>query len=507
MRYCVGRLNKPPKNLKQKTARGIAASLIAAVGTNAIRIASLAILGRIIAPGEFGVVAVAMTVVVIVQNVRDIGLGSALKQRQNLQDSEVRSAFAFSIWLGCFLSAAMAISAPWIGSAFREPAAVPLLRALSLMFALRGVSMVSYALAQREFEFGKLAYIDTISYGIGSVATIVLALMGQGAWAIVWGDLIEVALSAVALLWIRPPLVSLRVNWRVLRPLLGMGTGYTINQIAGAFATQGDNAVVSRELGRDLLGYYSRAYDMVRIPSMMFTSIVGSVLFPAFATLQNDPVRLGVAFRRTLFATAAILIPASVGLIVLAPEVVFILIGPQWTDAVLPFQIMGASMLFRTSYKIGAIVALSAGDATRTAVTQTIYALLVVVGATIATRWGIAGVAATTATAVALNFFMLAGMGLRHTNLGWLDLFAAHREPLFAGLLTLIGAWSTAAMLRELHAPVAVTLVATTVVGAIGPSLLAYRGIRRPGSDWHWVWDTLRSGLKKKKKKARAPTT
>ncbi|HPH65107.1 MAG TPA: lipopolysaccharide biosynthesis protein [Kofleriaceae bacterium] len=492
-------------SLRTKTTRGIASSLLGVVGTNIVRIASIAILARLLTPADFGIVAVAMTVVMLVQNVRDIGVGGAIVQRKDLTIDELRSAFAFSVWLGFALTAVMALTAPWIADLFGEPKAVPYIRALSAMFAIRGLSMVPYVLLQREFGFRHIAIIDTGTYAIGSLASVVLAAMGFGAWSIVWGDLIEIGLGVIAIWWVRRPPFALRIHWQHLRGLLGIGAGYTVVQLANVAATQSDNAIVSRQLGGDALGFYSRAYDMVRIPSMMFTSIVGSVMFPAFATLQNDAERLGQAFRRSLFATAVILTPASIGLIVLAPEVIATVIGPQWTNTVLPFQIMGATMLFRTSYKIGAIVARASGDAARTAVTQAVYAVAVIAGAIFASRWGIAGVATSTAIAVTLNFLMLTGLGMHYTNLKWWDVVNAHRQAVLAGLLTLAGAWPTAWLLRQAGAPRVVTLVVTTLVGALGPLALAYRGVRNKGSDWHWVWEALRTGLRGKRKKKKVP--
>ena len=129
-----------PQGLRKKTTRSIAWSLLGSVGTNVVRIISLAILGRLLAPHDFGIVATAMTVIVLVQSVRDIGVGGALIQRKNLTQPEIDSAFAFSTWLGLALTLVMLLAAPLIGAAFDQPRAVPLLRALSVMFALRGVS-------------------------------------------------------------------------------------------------------------------------------------------------------------------------------------------------------------------------------------------------------------------------------------------------------------------------------------------------------------------------------
>jgi O-antigen/teichoic acid export membrane protein len=486
------------RGLRKKSARGMAWTLAGALGTNVIRVAALAALGRLLAPEDFGVVATAMTVMVLVQSVRDIGVGGAIIQRKDLDRAEVASAFAFSMWLGVGLSIAMLIAAPLVGDAFDMPDAVPLLRVMSAMFVLKGLSTIPYTMCQREFKFRALTIIDLTAFTIGSAASVAFAAMGSGPWALVWGDLIEVALGVAALLYLRPPPWSFRVRWHDLRALLGFGAGYTVAQLANVVALQGDNAVVGRRLGKSALGYYSRAYDLVRFPSMVFTSVVGSVMFPAFAKLQDDPARLGLAFRRTLFATAVVLLPASAGLVVLAPEVIRIVIGPQWTSAVLPFQIMAATMLFRTSYKVGAIVARSAGDVIGTVISQATYAVLVIGGAIIGARWGIHGVATSTAAAVFVNFFMLTTVGKRFTTLRWRDILAAHVEGAVAAALVIATAGPVAWFLREAGAPLAIIVIATVIAGAIGPLAMAWAGVRRAGSDWAWVWETIAAGIARK---------
>jgi PST family polysaccharide transporter len=489
------------RGLRKKTARGMAWTLAGAAGTNVVRVASMAALGRLLAPDDFGVVATAMTAMVLVQSVRDVGVGVAIIQRKNLDDAEIDSAFAFSSWLGVVLAIAMVLAAPLVGDAYGMPDAVPLLRVMALMFAMRGVSTVPFTLCQREFRFRALAIVDFTGYTVGSIASIALAAAGAGAWALVWGDVIETALGVALLLALRPPRWTLRVRWPHLRELLGFGVANTVAQIANVAATQGDNAVVGRVLGKSPLGYYARAYDLVRFPSTVFTSVAGAVLYPAFATVQEDRARTALAFRRALFATAVVLLPASAGLVVLAPEVIRIVIGPQWGHAVRPFQIMAITMLFRTSYKLGAIVARAAGDVYGVAVTQIAYAVLVIGGAALGVRWGIAGVATTTACAVGANFVMLTALGLRSTELRWGGVLAAHVEGAVAAALVLATAWPVAWALRGAHASMFVVVPATIAAGVIGPAVLAWRGVRRPGSDWAWLWSTMRDAVARRSSK------
>ena len=104
-------------------------------------------------------------------------------------------------------------------------------------------------------------------------------------------------------------------------------------------------------------------------------------------------MRLAAAYLRAVALIALLVLPLSAALILLAPEVVRVALGPRWGLAVAPFQILGIGMLFRTSYKMSDSIARSTGAVYRRAWRQVIYAALVVVGAWVGQHWGIAGVA------------------------------------------------------------------------------------------------------------------
>src|SRR5262249_28739893 len=159
--------------------------------------------------------------------------------------------------------------------------------------------------------------------------------------------------------------------------------GQSAASLANYFANQGDYMVVGRMLDTAELGVYQRAYELMRVPANVFTNVAGSVLFSAFAKVQDDPERAGRAMKRAMFACAAVILPASAGLIVLAPEAIRIVLGPKWGSAVWPFRIMAISMLFRTTYKLGALVGRSSGEVFKIALWQTIYAVCVIGGALI----------------------------------------------------------------------------------------------------------------------------
>jgi PST family polysaccharide transporter len=491
----------PTKGLGKKTLRGITWTLIGSVLSNGVRIVVLALLGRLIAPAEFGQVAAGLTAIAFAQAFKGVGLGLALVQRKELSTAHIEAAFGFSLLFSFTLSAAMFLCAPLIGDLYGIPESTPLLRALSVMFLLNGLGSTSSSLSQRDMNFRALVLIDFGGYVCGCTTAITLAFSGAGAWSLVIGYLVEASIGCIALLALRPP-PRPRIRWQPLRELLGFGGGQTAAGIANYFANQGDYIVVGRYLDAAALGFYTRAYELIRYPSLIFQNILGTVLFSSFSRLQGDPDRLGQAFRRVLFLNAAVLLPMSAGVIVLAPEAIRLLMGPGWDSAVLPLQVLALSMLFRTSYKAGGIVARSSKDVFQVAGWQVVYAVAVVGGALVSVRWGITGVSCTTAVAVALNFVALTRLALRRVTLDWGDIAAAHVPGLLAAALVVAGALPVAMLLREQGAGVVVVVIAGVLAGSIGPVALVMISLRRGNADWLWAWETLRQVAGKKRRKA-----
>jgi hypothetical protein len=173
----------------------------------------------------------------------------------------------------------------------------------------------------------------------------------------------------------------------------------------------------------------------------------------------------------------------------------------------LPFQIMATSMLWRTSYKAAAIVARSAGDVVAIAVWQVAYAVAVIGGAVISVRWGIAGVACSTAIAVFFHFTNLTRLALRRVPTVTAGaVLRAHVEGVVLAALALAGAVPVAWSMRATELGAAPTATAAIVAGVALPAAYAVWRIKRRATDWTWLVDRLRQMVKpKNKKKGKQP--
>jgi PST family polysaccharide transporter len=476
-----------PDRIGHHTRRGISWNLVGAVATNAMRLLTVVVLGRVLDSHDFGVVAAALSVTVLLHNVRDIGLGPALVQRASLDRAHVATAFAVSLYLGLAIALLLVLAAPLIGALYRIEESVPVLRALGAIFALRGVSAVSVVLCQRAMNFRAIALVDAGAYAAGTTVAMTLALRGAGPWSLVAGYLTEEALSAALYLYLRPPAASLRISGAPLRDLLGFGAGQTVIQLAGILATYGDNFVVGRVLGAGALGFYTRAYDLIKLPSAVFGNIVGNVLFPAFSRLQRDRERLASGFRRVMMVNALVLLPASAALIAIAPEAIRVVMGAHWDAAVLPFRILAVTMLMRTSYKVAAMVASAAGAVSAVAAANVVYMACVIAGAAVSVRWGIAGVATTTALSLVVVYVHCCYLAMQVSGVPTRALLAAHVPGLLVALLVGAAAWPAAMALRAAAVPAPLRFAAIAVLGialALAATALWLRPHRTGDAGW-----------------------
>jgi len=487
---------EPARDLAKRTSRGLSWNLIGNLGANALRIIIIPILGRLLTPHEFGLVAAALTVIAFATFLKDAGVGNALVQRKDLTEHHIEAAFSFSVLFGLGLAGILVLVAPAVARFYRVPELTAMVQVLAILFVFRGIVTVPQAIARRQMQFRALALIDLGSYFVGNLLVVILALSGVGAWSLIAGYLCETVLATIALFALRPIRYVVVPKLAYLRDLVAYGAGHMVGEIANYFAYQGDNMVIGNRLGASLLGLYTRAYDLMRYPAVAFSNVAGSVLFSAFSKIQDDQPRLGRVFRRSLFTVSVLLMPISVALFVLAPELIHLLLGDRWHDAVLPFQILAISMLPRTTFKLGVTIARAAGDVFWVALSNFAYGVMVVGGALFAVRWGISGVATSTAVAVYLNFFVLSYLGLRRTTLSWAGFFAAHVQPLVVAAFVLGAVWPMASLLRGAAAPAWVIVIVASIAGLAAGVLAMVLGVKRRNPDWRWFYDGLRARLR-----------
>ena len=436
---------------------------------------ALLVLARLLSPNEFGLYSAALIIVKFSAIFQGLGISPAIVQRPVLEERHLRVGFTLSLLLGLTVSTVVWATAPAIAGVLRLPDLAPVVRAICFVFLFQGTSMVALAAAQRALRFRWLALVDACAFAVGYVvAAPVLAWLGFGIWALVAALLIQQFIRMIVLLVGQPHPMRLLLERRAILELLHFGSGFTIARVFNYLATQADRLVVGRWLGADALGLYGLSSQLMTTPAVIVGQVLDRVLFPTMALVQEEPTRLARAYRSALSGCALLVLPASVVVAIVAPELVLVILGRGWEGVVAPLQILAFSMLFRTSYKLSDSVSRATGTVYARAWRQGVFTVGVFVGSLTGQLWGVEGVAFGVSVAFAVNFFLMAQLSLRVTKMSWTEFAGVHVPGLALAGVVGTGVWALVEWMRELQLPPLSLLVDAALVASAGSLLLCW---------------------------------
>ena len=431
-----------------------------------LRLATLAILARLLSPTEFGIFAAAVTVIELARPLGSLSVDHALVQSKSLSAETVAFASLFAIGLSSIVALLIVINADAVRLLYDDPEVPDLLAALALSLPLSTVSGLLLAVLRRKLAFRELSITVLLSSAVAAMTSVAVAVLGGGVWALVAGYYADLVLRAFfALRLVRLRLVRPRLGDEARR-LLRFGGGTTLSLTLNFWALHGDYVVIGSALGAKPLGFYSRAYQLISTVPGMLGNLHNMVLFPAFSRAQSDRTYLQRALLVGTEATAALTLPLCAWGLVLGPEVIVVLLGPGWDEAILPFQILSLGVYFRTGYRFAASIVWAKGRVFALSACQGIYGLLIVVGAVIGARWGIAGVAVATLVALFVFYVLLYGLTARTIGASLGSFLGVHVGPSAIFLIVLVTAAPVRWWLVELGAPPALVLIAAVGAGA-----------------------------------------
>lgn len=455
-------------SLTQRTLSGFAWMFSGSMAGAGLQLVVTMILARLLSPADFGLISAALVIIYFSEIFSSLGMGPALMQRKELEPRHISTGFTVNFFFTLLLAVLIYLTAPAIAAFYRLPALVPILQVLAIIFPIRGMAMLSEALLKRAGHFRQLATLDLISYVLGyALVGVGVAWMGFGVWALVVATIMQATLNSLLLFWRVPHSIRPRFDRSAFQDLMGFGGGITVANIANYFARQGDNLVVGRWLGAEALGFYGKAFSLMTLPTKQFSKVMDSVLFPVLSQVQDDRQRLAIGYQRGISVIALVVLPVSCFAIILAPEMIRVVYGPGWEPVIVPFQILCLSMFFRSAYKISASINKACGAVYSHASIQIIYGALVVGGAIMTQRWGLAGVAISSAIAIGVNYGLLSRISLHLANKSWREFGRWHIPGLLISALMLIEVGVMATILRILTTPPLIILLITTFISGI----------------------------------------
>jgi O-antigen/teichoic acid export membrane protein len=338
-------------NLRDKTFSAVRWTTASAGARGLLQLAQVAVLARLLAPADYGLMAIVTVVVSFTGIFADMGVNSAYVQRQNVSENERSSLFWLNVGLSTALALLVLLLSPLLAHWFGDARLTPLLMLASSTFIINALGQQVRMSAEKALNFRPLMLLEVASIFVGFVAAIAAAWAGWGVYALVIGSIV-CAGSGTMLAWI-----FLADGWRPqsrfrvadVRSYLGFGGALVANNFVNEINRNIDLLLGGRMLGAAALGLYSLPRQIVFQIQDMVNPIITRVGFPLIAQVQTDTSRVRGIYLQTLNMTASINAPLYIGVAFFSPEVVHIILGDKWLAATDLLQLLAVWGFIRST--------------------------------------------------------------------------------------------------------------------------------------------------------------
>jgi PST family polysaccharide transporter len=277
----------------------------------------------------------------------EFGVGAAVVRFRDLTTDQIGQFNGLSIIAGCLgLLASLAVAIPF-GRFFREPRLPVVLVVMSSVFVISAFRVVPQALLQRRLQFRRLAVIEGTQSIVGACATLTLAVLGFGYWALALGFVISATVFAL-LVVVHNPTRFRRPRLASIRQPLTFSSHMLLSRFAWYGYSNADFAVIGKLLGGAALGAYTLGWTLSGMTVEKITAVVGRVTPAFFCTVQNDLAALRRYLLLITEGLALVTFPACIGLALVASDFVSLALGERWTAAILPVQLLAIVATLRS---------------------------------------------------------------------------------------------------------------------------------------------------------------
>ena len=304
------------------------------------------VLARLLAPEDYGTIALVTVFTTILQVFVDSGLGTALIQKKDADDLDFSSVFYFNFFVCIVLYIGMFLAAPIIAGFYGDSSLIPIIRVISLTIVISGVKGIQQSYVSRNMLFKRFFFATLGGTIFSAFLGIGLAYAGFGVWAIVAQQLSNTAIDTL-ILWItvkwRPKKMF---SWNRLKGLLSFGWKLLVSSLLDTVYNNLRNLIIGKFYSSADLAYYNQGDKFPKIIVTNINSSIDSVLLPTLANEQEHIDRVKSMTRRAIKTSTFIMAPLMMGLAFCATSIVKIVLTDKWLPCVPYLQIFCVTYMF-----------------------------------------------------------------------------------------------------------------------------------------------------------------
>ena len=322
-------------NLGRRVARGATWMILLRFALRGIGLINTLILARLLVPEDFGLVALAMVTITLLDTFSEFGFDMALIQNQKATRAHYDTAWTIIIVKQLITAALLYLLAPVIADFFEEPRLIEVIHVLCVLPLLQGLRNIGVINFTKNLNFRKEFQLR-ISRKISAVCVVIpLAFVWRDYWALIAGLLagrvVELVLSYVMHSY-RPRLAL--SEWR---SLFGFGKWMLINNAMTFLGSKLDTLLIGKFMDAKMVGIYNVSFEISNLPTTELLQPIARALYPGYSKIADDRTRMAESYLISLGLIFLIAAPLGVGIAVTAHHIIVVFLTEKWLEAV-PFM-------------------------------------------------------------------------------------------------------------------------------------------------------------------------
>jgi len=408
-----------------------------------LTIVSTIVVARILAPADYGIVAMVAPVTAFVLLLQNLGLSHAAVQAQTLTHEQSNALFWLNLVGSLLIAVVMIAGAPLVSWFYDEPRTGYVTAASAITVVLTASSLQHSALLARELRFRALAAVETAAAACAFAATVAAAIALRSYWALWLGNLAGIVCN-VGLLWIasrwRP---SFPIRLRGSGQLVRFGGSITVFRFLNFLSRNVDNVLIGRVWGPGHLGLYDRSYRLMMFPLQNVNAPLSRVMLPILGRLRREPERFRRSYLHSLHLISLVSTPAIAVAAATSSELIPFLLGQRWAGAAPIFAWLSLAGLLQPIGNTAGWLFIASGRGKALMAWGGVSTVTTIAAFTVGVFWGPVGVAIAYFLSTALRLPLLFWWCVRGTSVRSLDLYAVTLTSVAGAAI----AWSWVEML------------------------------------------------------------
>jgi O-antigen/teichoic acid export membrane protein len=347
------------KSMRERLLAGTLFISAARILTNLLGVLSTLALARLLVPADFGLVALATSMLAILTSVTEISLSEALVQHKNPTADHFHTVWTMGVLRSAVIAVLFASAAWGIARIYSEPRLINVVFALSLSVLISGAKNPRSIMLTRELVFWQLGLLQVAERLIGLVVAVGFAYVYRSYWALILGSVAGQLASVVLSYFVLP--FRPKFGWRHTGELFSFSIWLTFCQVINTINWKFDQLLVGLFFGKTDLGYYTVGDNLASLPTRESIAPLTTALFPALVAIADSPSRLAAGYQSAQALATSVALPLGIGVAMTAETIIRLAMGEKWLPAAFVIQILASVFALQTIGSLAQGLAMAVG--------------------------------------------------------------------------------------------------------------------------------------------------